>query len=245
MKLHAQLTTVCALDERRREQMFALMDQYYAGMKREVFEVDLREKRWVIQLIDAQTQALRGFSTQMLLERQIDGKPARALFSGDTIVDRGCWGQSLLAQAWGHLALSLIDAHPNEFLYWFLISKGYKTYRFLPVFFREFYPRFDRPTPSWAARIIDAFAREKFPGSYDSSGGVIRAAAASGRLRQGVAQVTVERLSDPHVRFFVERNPNHALGEELCCIAPLTRENFTAAAKRPLRCEGPNWSVVS
>jgi hypothetical protein len=51
-------------------------------------------------------------------------------------------------------------------------------------------------------------------------------------LRSGVAEITEQRLRDPHVRFFAERNPGHASGDELCCIAPLTRENFTPAAYR-------------
>ena len=41
-----------------------------------------------------------------------------------------------------------------------------------------------------------------------------------------------ERLRDPHVRFFHGRNPDHARGDELCCLAPLTRANFTPAAYR-------------
>ena len=41
---------------------------------------------------------------------------------------------------WGGLALSLIDERPGAELYWFLIAKGYKTYRFLPVFFRSSIP---------------------------------------------------------------------------------------------------------
>jgi hypothetical protein len=36
------------------------------------------------------------------------------------------------------------------------------------------------------------------------------------------------------VRFFIERNPGHARGDELCCLAPLTRENFTRAAYRTI-----------
>src|SRR5205823_6261147 len=104
---------------------------------------------WVIQLIDPVTDALCGFSTQALLDVDVAGRrPVKALFSGDTIIDRGHWGVSALTRVWGRLALSLIDALPSTELYWFLISKGYKTYRFLPVFFREFYPRHDAPTPA-------------------------------------------------------------------------------------------------
>ena len=56
-----------------------------------------------------------------------------------------------------------------------------------------------------------------------------------------VADVTPERLRDPHVAFFVRRNPGHARGDELCCLAPLTRANFTPAAYRVI---GPEAAAV-
>jgi hypothetical protein len=122
--------------------------------------------------------------------------------------------------------------YADEPLYWFLISKGYRTYRFLPVFFREFYPRYDRPTPTPAQSLLNAFARAKFGAAFDAVQGVIVANPDGCRLRPGVADLTPGRLHDPHVRFFQERNPGHAQGDELCCLAPLTPENFTAAAHR-------------
>ena len=51
-------------------------------------------------------------------------------------------------------------------------------------------------------------------------------------MREGVADVTAERLRDRHVSFFHLGNPGHARGDELCCLAPLTRANFTPAAYR-------------
>jgi hypothetical protein len=137
-----------------------------------------------------------------------------------------------LAQEWGRFALRLIEAFPDTDLYWFLTTKGYRTYRFLPVFFHEFYPRHDVPTPEWAGRISRAAALAKCPAHYDPHTGIIRVSQRSYRLREGVANVTAQRLRDPHVRFFVERNPRHDRGDELCCIAPLARENLTRAAYR-------------
>ncbi len=61
---------------------------------------------------------------------------------------------------------------------------------------------------------------------------MVRAGPGKDRLRPDVAEVTPERLRDPHVSFFVRRNPGHARGDELCCLAPLTRANFTPAAYR-------------
>jgi hypothetical protein len=230
MKLATRLVRVAEIDDHQREEMFGLMHRYYAGMTRCVFEADLREKEWVIQIIDAEADAIRGFSTQMLLHLEIAGRPVRALFSGDTIVDPRCWARHALAQTWGRLALSVIAREPRVDTYWFLIAKGYKTYRFLPVFFREFYPRFDAITPDWAAKLIDGLGAHKYPPAY--AGGIVRAGPSGCRLRDGVAAITPGRLSDPHVRFFAERNSGHARGDELCCLAPLTRENFTPAALR-------------
>jgi len=161
-----------------------------------------------------------------------------ALYSGDTIVDRDHWGSNVLSRLWARFANRLIDEHADAELIWFLISMGYKTYRFLPVFFREFYPRHDVATPPWARTIIDAAARFKFASAYDASVGIIRAGPNSCRLRQRVADLTPARLRDPHIRFFVERNPDHTRGDELCCIARLERTNITRAADRVLRSAG-------
>jgi hypothetical protein len=217
--------------------MFALMDRYYENVRRAVFEADLDEKQWVIQVRHPHSGELCGFSTQMLLDVSVSGRPITALFSGDTIIDRSHWGDSALTHVWGRLALKLMDEYPETELHWFLISKGYKTYRFLPLFFHSFYPHPERPMPADVREVLDGLARQKYPRDYDAARGVIRAGAGHDRLRDGVAEITPARLRDPFVRFFVERNPGHARGEELCCLAPLTRANFTPAAYRAIDAE--------
>ena len=214
MKLKGFLVPVRAVTGRQRAAMLALMEQHYENVHPAVFAADLDEKQWVILLLEPRTEALAGFSTQMLLDVDVAGQPVQAPFSGD------------------RLALSLMDAYPFAELYWFLISKGYRTYRFLPLFFHEFYPRYDVPTTPWAKAVLDALGRHKYPAAYDPAGTLVRAGAGKDWLRRGLAEITAERLRDPHVRFFAERNPGHTRGDELCCIAPLTRENFTPAAYR-------------
>jgi hypothetical protein len=236
MKLVGRLTPVAAVTHSERDAMFALMNRYYENVRRDVFEAHLDEKQWVIQVLHPRGE-LCGFSTQMLLEVTISGRPITALFSGDTIIDRAYWGDTVLTHVWGRFALSLMDERTDTELYWFLISKGYKTYRFLPVFFHTFYPHPERPTPEWEQVILDGLARAKYPRDYDAARSVIRAGAGHDRLRSGVADITPQRLRDPFVRFFRARNPGHVHGEELCCLAPLTRANFTPAAYRVIDAE--------
>jgi hypothetical protein len=181
----------------------------------------------------------------MLLEVEVSGRAVHALFSGDTIVDSEARGERSLFQVSGWFVRSLMSTYPDADLYWFLISKGYKTYRFLPLFFHEFYPRYDTSTPGRFAAVIDALAGYKFPASYDRALGIVKAGPCSCRLRPGMADITPDRLRDPHIRFFTERNPRHALGDELCCIAPLTLANFTPAAYRAMGPQPPMQVTVS
>lgn len=233
--MRGQVISVPDLLPETRGEMFRLMCSCYANVRRDIFEQDLSEKPWVILLLEDTGEKVCGFSTQMLLELHVDQSPARILFSGDTIVHPMHRGESLLAGIWGQFALNLIDSTDDRALYWFLTTKGYRTYRFLPLFFREFYPCYERATPASISRLRDCLGQRRYPAQYDPRSGVIRGSRDGYFVNDEGDRVTKGRLRDPHVRFFVEQNPGHLQGDELCCLAPLTRENFTPAAFRAIR----------
>jgi len=217
-----------------RNEMYGLLADYFVNVTRPHFETDLVEKEWVILLADTATGQIQGFSTLMRLQVTVDNQSVVAFFSGDTIIHRDYWGEVELPRLWGRHVFNLAETIGNKArVYWFLISSGYKTYRFLPVFFREFYPTYLRPTPPNIKRIMDALALAKFPSEYDSERGIIRFAKAA-PLRSGVAEITERRLKDPHVAFFVVANPGHAEGDQLPCLVELTRTNLTVAGRRML-----------
>ncbi|HZN32724.1 MAG TPA: hypothetical protein VFB80_02865 [Pirellulaceae bacterium] len=232
MRLSARLIQRTRLTQQDRAAMLALMQTHYENVQPAVFFRDLAEKRWVIVVREPTGGRLCGFSTQTILEAECDGQLIRALFSGDTIIDREHWGDPALSHVWGQFALALIDRYDDAPLYWLLLSQGYRTYRFLPLFFHEFYPRHDAATPEGLERFLDTLAERRYGAAYDRKAGVVRAHAWQYRLRRGIADLSPERLRDEHVRYFAERNPGHDRGDELCCLAPLTRENFTRAAYR-------------
>jgi hypothetical protein len=213
--------------------MYNLLAGYFTNVTRIQFEQDLAEKEWVILLIDTATGQIQGFSTLMRLCVTVDNQLVVGFFSGDTIISRDYWGEAELPRLWGRHVFELAETMSGARVYWFLISSGYKTYRFLPVFFRKFYPTYERPTPPAIKRVIDALAQLKFPGEYDPDCGLIRFAHAA-PLRPGVAEVTARRLKDPHVTFFVAANPGHAQGDQLACLVELTRANLTPAGRRML-----------
>jgi hypothetical protein len=204
------------LTRRDRDAMFALYTTYFATSDRVAFERDLSEKEWVVLLRD-EHGAIDGFST---LARFTIGE-ATIFYSGDTIVARHRWGTFDLPRTWSRYVFE--HAGPN--VYWFLISSGFRTYRYLPLFFRNFYPRNAELKP-----LLDAIAIAKFRDAYDPSSGVIKLATPA-PLREGISDPEL-RLTNPHVRFFIEANPGHADGDELACLVPIDVANLTSAGLR-------------
>jgi hypothetical protein len=215
--------------------MYALLRTYFLGTTRARFEADLREKEQVILLRDATSGRVRGFSTYMRIETEVEGTDVVAFFSGDTIVDREFWGETLLSRMWSQTTFAEADriraAKPNTSVYWFLISSGYKTWRFLPVFFREFYPNPAATTPPHVRRLIDTLGATRFGDEYIPEAGVVRFRHAT-PLRRGIADITDERLRDPRIAFFARVNPGHAGGDELACLTEISHANLTRAGLR-------------
>lgn len=223
----AKTTTLTAAD---REQMFSLHCSGFSNVRRDVFYGDLEQKDWVILLRDA--DKIVGFSTLQILRLEVGDRPRVFLFSGDTLVERAHWQDSKLAGCFGHFMLRLIAQHPDAPLYWFLISKGYRTYRFLPVYFHRFYPAHDRETPPEYAALLRTVAAHKFNGAYDPESGLIRAGERGDRLNPTMCAIPAGRADDPHVRFFLAMNPRFSEGDELACIADISKDNLNQYAWR-------------
>ena len=214
--------------------MFRVFSENFNGASMHIFERDLSNKNWIIQLKDAETGTLVGFSTLALYETTFNERPLSIVFSGDTIICREFWGTPELPRSWIKFVLEK-SFSMSQPLYWLLISSGYKTYRFLTVFYKEFYPCNDRPTPPGMQSLLDFLAAQRFGADYYPALGIVRFAEGATPLRAGMAAVTDERLHDPAVAFFVERNPGHINGDELVCLVRVHPDNFTAAGRRMAR----------
>ncbi|NDL68570.1 hypothetical protein [Anaerotalea alkaliphila] len=221
--LQGQLVAVGSLGEGERRDMWALMEAFYENVVPQTFAKDLEEKETCILLRDGQGR-LRGFSTQKRLTLEVRGEQVHGVFSGDTIIHKDYWGSMELFAAFARHFLQVAEGHDR--FYWFLTSKGYKTYRMLPLFFREFFPRRDRPTPAYEQALMDAFGSTRYPEAYDPAAGVLRYGKARDRLRPGVADAGIRQERDPDVAYFLRKNPGHVQGDDLVCLARLEAENL-------------------
>jgi hypothetical protein len=223
-KLAAQIRPVESLGAAAMAQMWGLFAAHYDCVEEAQFRADLAEKDAVILLTDP-AGAVQGFSTYQVLE----GTP-RSLFSGDTIIHCAWWGRHDFAGAWLRNAGRIAAAGTGP-LYWLLIVKGHRTYRYLPVFAKEYAPRADGAAGELLA-LRDRLAQAKFGACYDAASGVVRFPLSRGQLRPELAAVPEKDRDRPEVAFFIAANPGYAAGDELVCVCRLAPDNLTPIARR-------------
>lgn len=221
-----------ALDAARRRSMFVLLRSHFLGVERETFEADLSEKNWVL-LLEDERGVLRGFSTLLVRTRPAGDRRVIVVYSGDTIVAREWWGSPALPMTWLRAVQEITPAYGSHDVYWLLLTSGFRTYRFLPVFFREFVPRPGRDAGAEDG-LLTSLASAQFGPRFDARTGTVRLAHPQVLVPE-LLDVPAGRTRDPHVAFFLDRNPGYVRGDELVCLARLANDNLTPAGRRIAR----------
>ena len=210
-------------------EMFKVLAGHFDGVSQEQFTRDLVEKNRVILLL--RDNRLVGFSTMLAYTTVFDGDSLNVFYSGDTIVAPEAWGTTALPRAWIAAVNEWREQLPVGRCFWLLLTSGFRTYRFLPVFWREFFPCFDKPTPVQTRRLLNQLSQERFGSQFDSSAGVVRFDSPQ-RLCANLQEFPNGRERDSHIAFFLAANPGHVRGDELVCLTELCDENLTRAGRR-------------
>lgn len=228
--LEARTLAVAAIGSGLRERMYRLFSDYYDCVSPKQFDEDLASKQFVILVEKA--GELIGFTTALTTDRRFEGRDIRVVFSGDTIVDHRHWGQQTLARSWlaemGRLAREVGDKR----LFWFLIVKGHRTYRYLPAFALHYVPAIDGVARPELTRLRDDLASEAFGSHFDSDTGVVRFGTSRGQLRPQWVEPSQRELRLANVAFFMDANPGFRNGDELACLTEITRSNMRPVARR-------------
>jgi hypothetical protein len=225
----SRFVPISHLIARQKLEMAHLYLSSYESTSESVFLRDLEAKDEAL-LVHAGEQLI-GFTTLRVFWTSWQGAGIRVVYSGDTVVDRQHWGQQALAFAWIQRVGELRRAYPGCPLYWFLLVKGHRTFRFLPAFARTFYPHWRQGSVDLKP-LADALALEMFPDDYNLSSGVVEFEPSRGQLKSEIAQPTAAARSREEVRFFLARNPGYIWGHELVCLCELDEGNLKPLARR-------------
>jgi len=204
------------------ERMYQLMHLHYDNVDFEQFKTDLLEKNHVILLRDKESHIIQGFSTLLKVPMTVNNQKVIGVYSGDTVLNKNYWGTSALGKAFLKYLWQVKITHLTTPVYWFLISKGYKTYLLMANNFKTHYPRFEEPTPPHFQKVMNTFYSKKFVTNYLAEKDLIHFQTPSCHLKENVADISEAQLKLPRVQFFQKKNPNWKLGDELTCIAEMT-----------------------
>lgn len=225
-RIYPEIVNISELDAADMDQMYEIMKAYYAELCPKRFEYDLRKKNKVILIRNSSEDRIVGFSTLLIFEESLDvlnhsSKTVTGVFSGDTIIEQNYWGGTALQLAFGLYLCWLKLKSPWKPVYWFLISKGYKTYLLMGNNFPTHYPRYEAATPSAHAALMAKVYGKMYKETWDQSSGTIKNNQ-DYRLKLGVAAPD-KRLKElnPRVAYFLGKNPQWHNGHELACIAEM------------------------
>ncbi len=231
-ELEGRIVEVNKLPDSLKKQMYALFTTYFE-VKEKVFMDDMSKKEKVLLLSDERTGEIKGFSTIKMIGLTVDNTKVKVIFSGDTLVDTFYRMETELIKHYGRFVYERIEEGVK--FYWFLISMGFRTYRFLPLFFYEYYPRYNKETPIFEQKVMDVLGTAEFGNCYNKEKGII-IPTEENFLKRTYASIPSKRLANPHIQFFLKRNPGYAKGEELVCIAEITKQNFKSIFYRITKC---------
>ena len=234
MNVEFRLCPRVELSERTRSGMYELFREHFTGVSIDQFNRDLAQKD--LALLLEREDELVGFSTLLAYTTCFEGEPINVIYSGDTIVAPDAWGTPALPRAWVAGVESLRLNLPPARCFWLLLTSGFRTYRFLPVFWREFFPRFDASTPPLTQRMLGQFALERFGSQFQN--GIVRFSNPQ-RLRVDLQKIPEGRERDPHVAFFIAHNSGHTQGDELVTLTEISPANLTSAGRRMMRPHAP------
>jgi hypothetical protein len=78
-------------------------------------------------------------------------------------------------------------------------------------------------------------------GSYDSTKGIIKNSGKKDFLKHELNEVDKTKESNPHVKFFIEKNENYIEGDELVSIASIKKSNLKKIAFRIISSATVEW----
>lgn len=211
------------------DRLFLLMDNNYNHISREIFERDLFKKDYV-GILTADNQ-IHGFTTYAINPYNCGTEEYNILFSGDTIISPEYWGTQILMQSWFRTVGSLISQDPDKKWYWYLLSKGHRTYMYLPLFFSDYYPSPTGTKDPDYKEIIDRCSELFYGDEFYKEDGVIKFEKKVGELKEEHIQATYNKKKSTYASFFLKKNPGFYKGDELVCMTEISRENLIRNAK--------------
>jgi hypothetical protein len=195
----------------------------YIEATRDAYEASIRQKSEIVLI--RERDVLVGLGAVDLYSLSHEGTPSWIIFVGNTIFAEGYRGHNIVEKTGFLYFLWLRLRHPTHRIYLAYGTFSYKTFLMLSRNFVEYWPHPTQETPEREATLIDHLARRYYGDAWEPARQVMRASAVY-NLKGWVAAIDESRKKDPHIQFFLQKNPNYQQGESVFCLVPLHASNW-------------------
>jgi hypothetical protein len=205
-----------------KQEMYHLFIKYYDNVGHTTFLRDFNKKEHVCIMRTKAGNAIVGFSTVTRIKVSHNGSRYMGVFSGDTVIEKKYWGSIAIHLCFLRYLFLQRLLHPFANIFWFLITKGYKTYLLMANNFYGYYPRYDREANPQLAELTKLFCHSLYPGIYSEKTGLLAFGEGYQKLKDNVANIDDEmKMKYPKVAFFEKVNPTWRDGTELPCLVEI------------------------
>ncbi|PJZ43833.1 hypothetical protein [Leptospira brenneri] len=222
MNLDCRIVSPKELSDLQIRQMFLLMEKNYIGVETDTFYNDLYTKTKIF--LFSKDKTIHGFTSLKLDSIEWKKKKIQVSYSGDTVLAKEFRGSLSIPIHWGRYMLRISqDQTP---LYWLLTSKGFRTYRYLSVFFKDFIPN-PNTNNTELKELREYIAIQTFGSDYHSDKGILRRSRNLQTIRDVASDKNyIAKTKDSYIKFFGEHNPNYHQGDEMVCLAKFDKSNI-------------------
>jgi hypothetical protein len=126
--------------------------------------------------------------------------------------------------------------NPSAKVFWLLICMGCRTYMIMARNFLNYYPCYNRKTPTEIENLRHEIGFKKFGIYYDNKNGIVRfPQKLRSSLKNDVAPIREKELEVPEIRFMTQLNPNYMQGEELLCLGEVSFKSIFFTLTRAVK----------
>jgi hypothetical protein len=175
--------------------------------------------------------ALIGMASMDVYPDLFQGRRVAIIYTVHVLLYEEYRGHNLIQRLGLRVFLKTRLRFPFRSIYWFFDTYSYKGYLLLPRNFWRFWPHPERATPERERALMDHLAQRTYGPNWLPERGIVLRSDQK-RMKTDVGRLHLNIPLTPELRFFSKANPDHAEGDMLVCLCPLTSANWISVGIR-------------
>lgn len=175
---------------------------------------------------------LVGFTGLCYKKIEVDGKSYMAMYVGQTVVPAEYRGKSLIQKTIIKLLFKHYRTHPFTPLLVWNNAVTYRPYLIMAKGLKDYYPHAEKEYPTHYKNIQDKLGEIYYRKHYEPETGLVKKDV--NVMESHEVTYTANELADPHIRYYLGRNPGSSQGHGLISFCVGSMGNLLFFVKKRL-----------